>query len=191
MAVALRKYFWVLRALLRKPQFGGIGSMTYLGKPGCISGAKNITLGSRVRIYPGAVLEAAQGGTIRVGSDVSIGQNLCIRSLGGTVSVGEQTTVSGNVLITNAEGGEPEALRMLAGVEPEHTPAARDTVIGGNCFIGYGAAILAGARLGKHCVVGTNAVVTAGEYPDYCVLVGNPARIIKQYDPDSGQWKRI
>jgi hypothetical protein len=37
--------------------------------------------------------------------------------------------------------------------------------------------------------VGTNAVVR-GTFPDYCVLVGAPARIVKRYDAISGIWRR-
>lgn len=49
---------------------------------------------------------------------------------------------------------------------------------------------MGGVKLGKHCVVGTNAVVMKGQYPDYCVLVGNPAKIIKKYDFNKLEWVR-
>ncbi len=63
------------------------------------------------------------------------------------------------------------------------------TTIGENCFIGARASIQAGTRLGRHCIVGTNAVVR-GTFPDYCVLVGAPARVIKRYHAVSGTWRR-
>ena len=45
--------------------------------------------------------------------------------------------------------------------------------------------VLPGARIGKHVAVGANSVVT-GVLPDYCVAVGAPARVIKQYSEESG-----
>lgn len=58
------------------------------------------------------------------------------------------------------------------------------------CWIGHGAAIICDKGelvLGRNCVVGANAVVTKSA-PPYSVLSGNPARIVKQYDPDKQDW---
>lgn len=54
-----------------------------------------------------------------------------------------------------------------------------DTVIGPDCWIGHGALILPGARLGAGVIVGAGAVV-AGSVPDYAVVAGNPARILRR-----------
>jgi len=62
--------------------------------------------------------------------------------------------------------------------------------IGQGCWIGYGAAIICSRGelvLGRHCVVGANAVVTRSA-PPYSVLSGNPARIVKQFDPVKQVW---
>ena len=62
--------------------------------------------------------------------------------------------------------------------------------IGKGSWIGFGAAIVCSRGelvLGRHCVVAANAVVTRSA-PPYSVLAGNPARIIKQYDPVRGTW---
>lgn len=53
-----------------------------------------------------------------------------------------------------------------------------------------GAAIMAGTVLGKQCVVGANAVVK-GTYPDYSVIAGVPAKIIKRYNAQSGLWEKV
>lgn len=47
-----------------------------------------------------------------------------------------------------------------------------------------------GASIGKHCVIGANSVVTK-DIPDYCVAVGNPARIVKKYDFEKEQWVKV
>ncbi|WP_265348157.1 DapH/DapD/GlmU-related protein, partial [Enterobacter cloacae] len=64
------------------------------------------------------------------------------------------------------------------------------TTIGENCFIGAGAKILAGTTLGKQCIVGANSVVK-GDFPDYCVISGIPAKIIKKYDVESKRWLTV
>ncbi len=45
-------------------------------------------------------------------------------------------------------------------------------------------------KVGKHCVIGANSVVIK-DIPDYCVAVGNPARIVKILDVKNGQWVKI
>lgn len=55
----------------------------------------------------------------------------------------------------------------------------RDTVIGHDVWIGHNAMILPGARIGNGVIVGAGAVV-AGDVPDFTVVAGNPARIVRQ-----------
>lgn len=58
-----------------------------------------------------------------------------------------------------------------------------DTVIGNDVWIGDGATILPGARLGSGVIVGARAVVS-GEVPDYAIVAGNPARVVRRRFPD-------
>lgn len=62
--------------------------------------------------------------------------------------------------------------------------------VGEGAWIGIKAEILAGVRIGRHAVIGAGSVVTR-DVPDYCIAVGNPARVIKQYDANEGQWKPV
>ena len=61
-------------------------------------------------------------------------------------------------------------------------PAGQDTVVGNDCWLGRDATLLPGARLGNGVIVGARAVV-AGTVPDYAVVGGNPARIIRMRFP--------
>ena len=66
------------------------------------------------------------------------------------------------------------------------------TRIGQGCWIGAGAAIICPKgelTLGHNCVVGANAVVTRS-FPPCCVVAGNPAMAIKQYDFAGQIWVR-
>jgi acetyltransferase-like isoleucine patch superfamily enzyme len=51
-------------------------------------------------------------------------------------------------------------------------------IVEDGAWIGGGAIILDGVRIGKNAVVGAGAVVTR-DVPDYCVAVGNPARVVR------------
>ena len=62
--------------------------------------------------------------------------------------------------------------------------------IGEHTIIGANVIVLPGITIGKHCFIGAGCVVTQN-IPDYCVTVGNPARIIKRYNPQSQTWEKI
>jgi len=63
--------------------------------------------------------------------------------------------------------------------------------IGQGSWIAHGAAILCPKgelRIGRNCVVAANSVVTRS-IPDYSLVAGLPARIIRQYDPETKAWR--
>ncbi len=63
--------------------------------------------------------------------------------------------------------------------------------IGQGSWIGRGAAIICSRgelTIGRNCVVGFNSMVTRS-IPDYSVVWGSPATIIRQYDPETGTWR--
>jgi virginiamycin A acetyltransferase len=64
------------------------------------------------------------------------------------------------------------------------TMAGEDTVIGNDVWIGRDAVIMPGVKVGNGAIIGTRAFVTA-DVPPYCVVSGNPARLIKRrYEPE-------
>jgi len=65
-----------------------------------------------------------------------------------------------------------------------HPSSKGDVIIGNDVWIGYGATILSGVRIGDGAVIGARAVVTSDVEP-YCVVAGNPARLInKRFDEE-------
>ena len=179
------KIFWILRGLIYKPFFGKFGLPSYIGKPVFIGNFKRIFIGKRVRIFPGARIEViGDDASIVFEENISIGQNLHITSASQLV-IGKNTTILESVMITNIDHDYQEIDKHI--LEQKHI--ITETKIGENCFIGYGAVIQAGTILGKQCIVGANAVVR-GTFPDYSVIVGVPARIVKRYDEKSGSWKK-
>lgn len=55
------------------------------------------------------------------------------------------------------------------------------TVLGDDVFLGAGAIILPGVKIGNRVVIGAGSVVTH-DIPDNCVVAGNPAKIISTID---------
>lgn len=180
------KYVWALRTLLYKPFFRHIGNMTYIGKPCFIEGCKGISIGKNTRIFPGIRIEAIGTGKISIGDNCAIEQNVHIISKENGLSIGKNTTISANVFISNVDHEYKDVNKSVM----DQPLIEKQTKIGESCFIGFGASILPGTKLGNHCIVGSNAVVK-GKYPNNCVIAGTPAKIVKQYDEENGAWIKI
>lgn len=186
-------YVQIYLQQLKKNKYSNFGKRSVVEKPIRLIGAKRIEIGDDVSILKNSRIEIVSmyhgveyKGFLRIGSRTSIGQNFHCTS-GGNLEIGKDVTISGNVLITNiAHEYKQLDVHIL-----EQELLFNETKIGDGCFIGFGAVIQPGAILGKQCVVGSNAVVMAGNYPDFCVIVGCPAKIVKQYDFNSKEWKRI
>lgn len=180
----MQKYIWGLRALLYSPFFGKFGLPSYLGKPVFLKGIKNVYIGKKVRIFPNLRMETQDGGTIHIQDDVVISQNVQITSAGNLV-IGKSSLILANVFITNIDHDYAEIGKHVV----NQKVFVKETKIGENCFIGIGAAIMAGTILGRQCIVGANSVVR-GHYPDYCVIVGSPAKIVKKYNFETQIWEK-
>ena len=178
------KIFWALRALLYAPFFGKLAQPSYLGKPTFLMGTKNIFIHKKVRIFPNVRMETHQGGKIIIEEDVVISQNVHITSA-GNLKIKKSSLILANVSITNIDHDYKEIGKHVV----NQKYIIKETEIGENCYIGMGAAILAGTILGKQCIVGANSVVR-GEFPDYCVIVGAPAKIVKKYNLETKIWEK-
>ncbi|WP_299283479.1 CatB-related O-acetyltransferase [uncultured Tateyamaria sp.] len=65
-----------------------------------------------------------------------------------------------------------------------YQPDSRDTVLGHDVWLGYGALVCPGARIGNGVIVGAGAVVR-GHVPDYAIVTGNPGTVTTmRFDPD-------
>ena len=179
------KIFWIIRGLVYKPFFGKFSFPSYIGKPIYINNFKKIFIGKRVRIFPNSRIEClSEDAKIIIHDNVSIGHNLHLTAF-STLEISKNCTISSNVLITDNQHTYLEIGDHIM----NQKSIIKKTFIGKNCFIGTGAVIDAGTILGKQCIVGANSVVS-GLYPDYCVIVGAPGRIVKRYDTNTKEWKK-
>jgi acetyltransferase-like isoleucine patch superfamily enzyme len=177
--------FWAIRAFIYKLFFKKFLFPSYIGKPTFIFGSKKITIGRMVKIFPHCRMEVhGKGSSIIIEDNVGIGQNFHVIS-GAKLIIGTGTTIAPNVFINNMDNG----YQVIGVPIIEQEEIIKETKIGKNCFIGIGASIQLGTILGEQCIVGANAVVK-GEFPDYCVIVGNPAKVVKKYNILEKKWQK-
>ena len=98
-----------------------------------------------------------------------------------SIVIGNDVWTGHHVYITDQSHGYEDISRPIS----EQSQPEREVSIGDGSWLGHGVVVLPGAKIGKHVAVGANSVVT-GELPDFCVAVGSPARVIKQYTNESG-----
>lgn len=99
----------------------------------------------------------------------------------GGLYVGDYTQVAPNVRL----------LSVAEGINDPGVPTDFSIWIGGYCLIAMSATVHAGVRLGDFTIVGANAIVTESVTEGFCVLAGNPARIVKRLDPAACErWQR-
>ncbi|MFH0709181.1 MAG: acyltransferase [Pseudomonadota bacterium] len=150
-----------------------------------------MSIGKNVLIWPSCRIEAINRygkeeytPHIIIGDYVNIQQN-CHITAADELRIGNETTISFGVSIQDTDH-EYQQINVNILQQPL---LVKKTTIGENCFIGSGAKILAGTVLGRQCIVGANAVVR-GIFPDYCVIAGIPAKIIKRYNLETKEWAR-
>ncbi len=115
----------------------------------------DVTLGENASVWYGAVLRGDSGG-IRIGAGTNIQDNCVLHE---QTSVGDGCTVG-------------------------HGAIVHGCTIGARCMVGMGAIVLSGAVIGDDCLIGAGALVTGKTHaPDGSVLLGNPAKIVKQISP--------
>lgn len=181
----MSRILWGLRALVYKIIFASFKFPSYLGKPIYVGGGKNISIGKRVRIFPGLRIETHNGGSITIEENVAIGQNVHITSSDKNLTISRGSVILANTFITNID----HIYEIIDKPILDQPYKISHTFIGENCFIGIGVAIQAGTTLGKQCVVGANSVVR-GSFMDYSVIAGVPAKVIKRYDKNTQIWKK-
>lgn len=115
---------------------------------------------------------------------VTIEQNLHL-TCANKVVIGKNTAIAANVTITDIHHPYTDISKPIERQDIE----VKEVIIGEECKIYNGAVILPGVHIGKHVSIGANSVVNK-DIPDFCVVAGAPARIIKRYNPKSQRWEK-
>lgn len=107
---------------------------------------------------------------MKIGNNVFINSNSLLMARGG-ITVEDDVLMAANVQLLSNNHDEYD--RQVLTCKPIH--------IKKGAWIGAGASILAGVTVGEYAIVGAGAIVTK-DVPDYAVVVGSPARVVKTLD---------
>ncbi len=117
-------------------------------------------------------------GDVILGEDASIWYGAVLRGDCGTITVGDGSNIQDNCVVhEHTTIGK----RCTIG----HGAIVHGCTIGDESMVGMGAIVLTGAKIGSHCLIGAGAVVTSKmDAPDGSLLLGNPAKIVKEVSPE-------
>lgn len=119
-------------------------------------------------------------GRVRLGRNAGIWFGVVIRGDNDEISIGEDSNVQ-ELTVMHTDTGFP--LVIGTGCTIGHKAMLHGCTIGDNSLIGMGAIVLNGARIGRNSLVGAGALVTEGkEFPDGSLIVGSPAKAVRQLD---------
>jgi acetyltransferase-like isoleucine patch superfamily enzyme len=158
------------------PVFFGRGLELEVSRRGRIRFGPFVWIGDRTKIR-------CHEGEVEIGAKTVIGQE-CTISAYKRVRIGEQCVIADRAMFIDFDHGVVEVERpiRLQGIYK------RDVEVGSNVWIGYGACILRGVRVGDNSVIGTNAVVTK-DVPANAVVGGVPARVLRMRKaPEHLRW---
>ena len=122
-------------------------------------------------------------GNVRIGDNTMIGIGSVVI---GPVTIGNNVMFAQHVVVSGLNHGYKDV-----NMPPKLQPVwCKDIAIGDDVWIGANAVITAGVTIGKHSVVGAGSVVTKS-VPEYSVVAGNPAKLVKQYNVNKGEWESV
>src|SRR5687767_436038 len=156
--------------------FLGKGLQIQIGKRGRLRFGRFVWVGdgTKIRCHEGEVI---------IGDKTVLGQE-CTISAYKHVRIGEQCVIADRAMFIDFDHGIVEVERPIR----QQGIYKRDVDVGSNVWIGYGACVLRGVRVGDNAVIGTNAVVTT-DVPANAVVGGVPAKVLRMREaPQTLRW---
>lgn len=134
-------------------------------------------------IHPNATVT----GNVIIGRDVYVGPGAAIRGDWGGIVIEDGCNVQENCTIHMFPG---VTVVLEKGAHIGHGAIVHGARIGANALIGMNAVVMDNATVGEGCVVGALCFVPTGmEIPARKVVVGNPAKIVKDVSDEMLAWK--
>lgn len=119
-------------------------------------------------------------GDVIIHEDVGIWFGAVLRGDNEPITIGAGTNIQDQSML-HTDMGFP--LTIGQGCTIGHQAILHGCTIGENSLIGMGASVLNGAKIGKNCLIGANALVPENKViPDNSLVVGMPARIVRELD---------
>ena len=173
-----------LRTMILKPFFHFCHHTVQIEKMGLLKGLKYISINSNSDIQKFTYLTAWGKGnsnnkkpSIIIGKDCHIGAFNHITCV-NHIEIGDGFVSGKWVTITDNSHGDSSLQSMTKPVSKREIISKGCVTIGKNVWIGDKATVLPGVAIGEGAIVAANSVVTK-DVPEYCVVAGNPARVVK------------
>jgi acetyltransferase-like isoleucine patch superfamily enzyme len=158
------------------PVFFGKGLELQIAKRGTIRFGRFVWVGDRTKIR-------CHEGEVIVGRKTVLGQE-CTISAYRHVRIGEQCVIADRAMFIDFDHGVVEVERPIR-VQGIYM---REVDVGSNVWVGYGACILRGVRVGDNSVIGSHTVITK-DIPANAVVGGVPARLLRMREaPRELRW---
>lgn len=158
------------------------GGLKSVGKTSYLNGLEFISIGKGTKLCEGIFLTTwnVSGYTpdLRIGSNCEFGAYNHLSCV-NKIIIGDNCLTGKWVTITDNSHGTSDIEELK--VSPLHRKVVSKgpVIIGNNVWIGDKATILPNVKIGDGVIIGANSVVTK-DIPPYCIVGGNPAKIIKQ-----------
>ena len=131
--------------------------------------------------------KASVTGNVIIGKNVYVGPGAAIRGDWGKIVIEDGCNVQENCTIHMFPG---TTVTLKAGAHIGHGAIIHGGTIGENCLIGMNSVVMDDAILEKECIVGALSFVAANtHFPERSLIVGNPAKVIKQVTDEMIAWK--
>lgn len=174
-------------------QFSGIGEKSNLIKPALILNPKKILIGDNVVLERNATLFSVNiYGNIKYGGEIIISDNVYANeglniTAANKITIGKYVVIGPNVSLFDFDHGYVD---IKCKILESPLLVKGEITIGEDCWIGANTFISGNVTLGMHSVVAANSVVTKS-FPNYSVIAGVPARLIKYYDSENKLWVKV
>lgn len=145
--------------------------------------------GFRPVVHPSAFVhpQAVVTGNVIIGRDVYIGPGAALRGDWGEIVISDGCNVQENCTMHMFPG---VTVRLEEGAHIGHGAIVHGACIGRNCLVGMNAVLMDNVVLGEGCIVGALAFLPADSiWEARKVIVGNPARVVKEVSDDMLAWK--
>lgn len=130
---------------------------------------------------------AAVTGNVIIGKNVYVGPGAAIRGDWGQIIIEDGCNVQENCTVHMFPG---VTTILKEGAHIGHGAIIHGGVIGQNCLIGMNSVVMDDVVMGDECIVGALSFIAAkSEIPNRSLLVGNPAKIIKEVSDEMIDWK--
>lgn len=142
-------------------------------------------------VHPTAFIhpQATVIGNVIIGKDVYIGPSCALRGDWGQIVIQDGCNVQENCTIHMFPG---KTVILKKGAHIGHGAIIHGGIIGENCMVGMNAVVMDDVVIDKECIIGALTFVPAKmEIPARSVVVGNPAKIVKQVTDEMIAWKTM